>query len=258
MDTPRRLPTVLALAGLLTLMAGCAATAPQVAGRTFLSVAVTDGGAARPLVAGTRIRLDFRQTDLGASAGCNSMGATYRIENGLLIIEGGAVTEMACDAERMAQDDWLFGLLGSKPAIRLIGDELVLESGSTVVRLLDRKVVEPDVALTGPTWTVASIISGGTVSSVPAGATATLVFHADGTLAVDAGCNTGSATWKAVGGGIEVSGLGLTKMACQGAAAQLESAVIAVLRAGTIAAAIDSDMLTLQAGAEGLQLRASS
>lgn len=257
MHTLQRLAATLALVILLAGTAACSGSAPTLVGRTFLSVAVTDGGAPRPLVAGTRIRLDFRATDLGASAGCNSMSGTYRIENGQLVFEGGAMTEMGCSVDREAQDRWLIDLLGSKPAARLTGDELVLESGSIVVHLLDRKIVEPDVALSGPTWTVVSIIDGGAVSSVPAGAIATLMFKADGTLELNSGCNQGGGSWKAVGNGIEVSNLVLTKKACDGPGGQLESAVVGVLRAGSISASIDSNLLTLQAGARGLQLRAS-
>jgi heat shock protein HslJ len=257
MQTARRIATALALASFLGSAVGCAASAPQLAGRAFLSVAVTDGGAARPLVAGTRIRLDFRDSDLGASAGCNSIGGTYRMEAGRLVFEGGSMTEMGCDQDRDAQDQWLVQLLGSRPSVRLVADELTLESGSIIVRLLDRKIVEPDVALTGPTWTVVSIITGAAVSSAPQGATATLVFKDGGTLTVDAGCNQGEARWKAVTSGIEVADLILTKKACEGPGGQLESAVVSVLRGGSIAAAIEGDLLTLQAGAQGLQLRAS-
>lgn len=256
MQTPRRLAAALTLLVLLAATAGCAASAPSLAGRTFLSVAVTDGAVARPLVAGTRIRLDFRATDLGASAGCNSMSGTYRIDSAHLVFEGGAMTEMGCDADRAAQDQWLITLLASKPAARLNGDELTLESGSIVVRMMDRKVVEPDLALIGPTWTVVSIFDGGAVSSVPNGAVATIVFKADGTLELNDGCNQGGASWKAVGAGIEVSNLVLTKKACDGPGGQLESAVVGVLRAGSIVASIDSNQLTLQAGAQGMQLRA--
>lgn len=256
MQMIRRLAAVVVLASLVAATAGCSASAPQLANREFLSVAVTEGGVAKPLVAGTRIRLNFTATTLGASAGCNSIGGDYRIVSGLLIFEGVSMTEMACDPDRMAQDQWLVEFLGSKPGIRLAGDELTLDGGSTVVRLMDRKVVEPDLALVGPVWTVESIISGDAVSSVPNGATATLAFKGDGTLAVNAGCNQGGATWKAVGAGIEVTDLALTKKACEGAGGQLESAVVAVLRAGSIAAAIDGNQLTLQAGTNGLQLRA--
>lgn len=256
MDRSRRLSAWFAIVMLLVVAAGCAGSGPQLADRAFLSTAVTDGGVARPLLAGTRIRLTFSGSSLGASAGCNSISGTYRIDGGRLIFEGGAMTEMGCDQARDAQDQWLIALLGSRPAIRLTGDELNLESGPIVVRLLDRKIVEPDVALTGHLWTVISIISGDAVSSTQQGATASLLFNADGTLTVNAGCNQGGATWKAVGAGIEVSDLVLTKKACEGAGGQLESAVVGVLRAGTIAAAIDSNTLTLQAGTNGLQLSA--
>lgn len=261
MRTLPRLATGIAVALLTISAAGCSmvGSSPGLKDRTFLSVAVavTDAGVARPLVAGTRVRLDFRGTDLGASAGCNSMGGTYRVEGGKLVFEAGMMTEMGCDPDRMAQDAWLVGFLGSNPAVRLTGDELTLESGSIVMRLLDRKVVEPDVSLTGHVWSVVSIIAGGAVSSVPGDAAATVIFNADGTLTVFAGCNQGGASWKAVGPGIEVSDLVMTKKACEGAGGQLESAVVGVLRAGSIGASIDADLLTLQAGGSGLQLRAS-
>lgn len=257
MPTLRRLSTALAFLVLATTAGGCATAAPSLAGRAFLSVAVTDGGAARPLVAGTRIRLDFRASDLGASAGCNSIGGTYRVEDGRLVFEGGGMTEMACDADRMAQDDWLVALLGSRPVIRLAGDELTLESGSVVVRLLDRRVVEPDLALTGHAWTVESIITGDVVSSVPVGVAATVTFKGDGTMDLNAGCNQGGGAWVAAGSGIRITDLVLTKKACEGAGAALEAAVLAVLRADTIAASIEANVLTLQAAGGGLLLRAS-
>lgn len=56
--------------------------------------------------------------------------------------------------------------------------------------------------------------------------------------------------------GIDVSDLVLTKKACEGTGGQLEAAVVGVLRAGTIAAAIESNVLALRAGGNGLQLRA--
>lgn len=258
MITHRSITAGLALLLLMAIGAGCsAASSPRLTDRAFLSVAVTDNGAARPLVAGTRIRLDFRGTDLGASAGCNSIGGTWSVEGGKLVFDGAGMTEMGCDPARHAQDDWLVELLGSRPTILLNGNELTLESGAVVVRLLDREVVEPDLALVGPAWSVESIITGDAVSSLPGGAIATLVFKADGTVDINAGCNRGGAMWTAVGGGLEIENIGLTKMACQGPGGQLEAAVLAVLGAGTVGASIDASALTLQAGANGLQLRAS-
>ena len=50
-------------------------------GRTFLSTALTVDGAAKPLVAGTRVRLGFQGNGLSASAGCNTFGATFRLDS---------------------------------------------------------------------------------------------------------------------------------------------------------------------------------
>ncbi len=251
-----RLTAALALMAILA-SAGCAAAAATSLGeREFLSVNVTDGGAPHPLVPDTRIRLSFSGTNLGASAGCNSIGGTYRVEGGRLVFEGGGMTEMGCDQARHEQDDWLVAFLASKPTVRLDADDLTLESGSVIVTLRDRTVVEPDANIVGPTWTLASLIQGDAVSSVAQGQSATLRFNADSSFELFAGCNRGGGTWKAVGGGIQFSEILLTKMACDGPASVIESAMLGVLEAASNSAEIKSNMLTLQAGANGLQLEA--
>jgi heat shock protein HslJ len=255
--TTRLRITLVGLLALGGLLGACQAAAPSLDGRTFLSVGITENGAAKPLVAGTRITLVFTVGGMSASAGCNSMGGEYQLDAGRLMLNGLSMTEMGCDADRMAQDAWLAGVLGGKPTLTLVGDQLTIDAGSVIVRLTDRRVVEPDLSLSGPTWVVESIFSGDAVSSAPAGATATLVFHADGTLDVDDGCNQGSARWTAVGTSITIAGLGLTKKACAGPANALEAAVIATLGAPSIAASIDANRLTLRAGTGGLGLRAS-
>jgi heat shock protein HslJ len=246
----------LALA-LLLVTTGCSAASFSLADREFLSTAVLDGGAPFALAPGTRIRLGFAVTDLAVSAGCNHIGGTYRIDGGRLMFEGVAMTEMGCDQQRDTQDQWLVTFLTSKPAVQLLGTDLTLDNGQTVIRLADRAVVEPDLNIAGPTWTVVSILDGDTAASVPTGATATLVFGADGTLEVDDGCNRGSGRWAVEGTGIRVRDVILTKMACDGPAGTLESAVLAVINEGSIAAEIKANMLTLQAGGRGLQLQGS-
>ncbi len=247
---------LLAIVLLVPSLAACETLAPNLRDRAFLSVAVTEAGAPRPLVAGTRIALRFAAADLGATAGCNTLGGTYRMESGRLLFEPGAQTAMGCAPDLEAQDAWLVAFLDSDPMVRFVGNELTLDNGSIAIRLLDREIAEPDLNIAGPTWTVESIIDGDTVSSVPAGATATLHFKADGSIEVDAGCNRGSGTWRLEGAGIRVENLILTKMACAGAGAMLEGAVLGVLEADSNTADIKSNMLTLQAGANGLQFEA--
>ena len=64
--------------------------------------------------------------------------------------------------------------------------------------LTDREAAEPDRALAETTWAVDTLVDGQTASSVPAGATATLVFGAD-RVAISAGCNSGSADYTMTG-----------------------------------------------------------
>jgi len=250
----------LALAATLLLgglVAACQTTSPSLAGRTFLSGGITENGAAKVLAPGTRIRLDFKDGGITANVGCNTMGGEFRMDNGRLVVGQMSSTAMGCDAARSAQDGWLSAVLGAKPALTLVGDQLTIDGGGSVIQLTDRRIVEPDLTLTGSTWTVESIYSGETVSNVPQGAVARLVFNTDGTLDVDTGCNTGTARWAAVGAGIEVSALGLTKKGCMGDTANLEAAIVATLGAGSIAAAIESNQLILRAGGGGLGLRGS-
>lgn len=225
-------------------------------GRDFLSIRVTDGDAPRPLVPGTVIRLGFADGRLSASAGCNIFGATYRLDGDVLIVDGGAMTEMGCDDARFAQDDWLFGLLGARPTLTLDGNDLTLTSGTTTIELLDREVAEPDQALVGPTWTLSSIITGDAVSSVPAGVVATLVFNADGSVAVNPGCNSGGGTYLVEGDSLRFGDIVTTRMACLGPIMDVEAAVLDVLAADTVTFEIDADVLTLSAGDMGLQFTA--
>lgn len=229
--------------------------APLLDGRQFLSISVTEQGAVRQLVPGTRITIRFADGQLSASAGCNIMGGAYRIEGERLRVDAASVTEIGCDPARHAQDEWLFAFLGSAPTFRP-GNDLVLESGGTIIRLLDRTVAEPDLPLVGPTWTVVSIISGDAVSSVPGGVVASLEFQADGRVRIAAGCNDGGAQVTVESGTLRFAEIVLTKRACPGAEGQLEAAVLAVLRADAIDFRIDGQVLDLCAEERGLQLQA--
>jgi heat shock protein HslJ len=242
----------------LVLLAACGSgSGPSLDGRTFLSTAVTDGGAPFDLVPNTRIRLSFTDGQLGASAGCNTIGGTYRIDGDTLVFEGGGMTEMGCDPDRHAQDDWLSEVLGARPTIVLTGNDLSLTAGDVVIRLLDREVADPDLALVGTLWTVDSIFSGGAVSSVPAGAVATIRFDEDGRVSVNTGCNSGQGSYEVTDGTLRLLDIAVTEMACPGDAGALESAVLPVLGADELTYAIEAGSLTLMAGDIGLGLRGS-
>jgi heat shock protein HslJ len=248
---------LIAVAFLLTACAALPAPGSGLDGTEWLSTAATEDGTDRPLVEGTQIRLSFTDGQLGASAGCNTLGGSYRIEDGRLVFEGGAMTEMGCDDERHAQDDWLFGFLGSQPSIAQEGDTLTLSANGTVITLQDREVAEPDLPLTGTRWTVDSIISGDAVSSVRGNAVATLVFTNDGRVEVATGCNTGSGTYEATDRTLRIDELFTTLGGCGAAIDQLSEAVLSVLNGGKLDYTVDAGSLTLMAGDHGLGLRGS-
>jgi heat shock protein HslJ len=246
----------MAIAAALSL-AGCGPTASaSLGGRAFLSTAVTDGGQPKNLVPGTRVRLGFADANITASAGCNTIGGTYRIDGGRLVVASLGMTDMGCDPDRQAQDQWLIALLNAGPAVQLTGDELVLQGDGKLLRLLDRRVADPDRPLVGTRWVLDSIVAGDAVSSVPDAVTATLVFKDDGTVAVDTGCNRGSTRWAATGAGLRFEGLEVTTKGCAASLGNVENAVTRVLAQGTVAASIRADVLSLRAGGSGLDYRA--
>ncbi|MGI8928644.1 MAG: META domain-containing protein [Candidatus Limnocylindrales bacterium] len=233
-----------------------AANGQALNGRTFLSVKITDGGVVKPLVPNTVIRISFTDGQIGASAGCNTIGGTFIIDGDTLIFQGGGMTEMGCDPARHAQDDWLTAILGARPTISLNGNDLVLTSGTTAITMLDKEIAAPDQPLVGPTWTLSSLITGEAVSSVPMGVTATITFHEDGRVDIQPGCNSGGGNYTVDGDTITFTDLITTEMACMGGGGQVEAAVLAVLESHAITYAIDAGSLTLMAGNIGLQFTA--
>jgi heat shock protein HslJ len=224
-------------------------------GRTFLSDAVKG----HTLVKGSQIRVSFTKDEVRVHAGCNHLMGTARLDGEKLIVTGLGSTEMACDKDLMAQDEWLGRFLTAKPAWRLDGDTLVLTSENTEIRMVDEKVAKPDKPLQGTKWVLDTIIDDTVASSVPAGVTAWITFGKDGVAGGSTGCNSfGSAgdNYQADTETITFGDLVMTKRMCGEAAASVEQAVRDVLR-GKVDYTIDGDVLTLTAKAgKALQFRA--
>lgn len=98
-------------------------------GRTFIATSITEDG----------------------DAGCNQIGAIYRLEGARLGVDPMEMTAMDCDPERMVQDDHLGRILTGELDVALDGDELVLTGDGNTIDLTEREVVRPDQALVGPT-----------------------------------------------------------------------------------------------------------
>lgn len=226
------------------------------AGRTFLSTGVTEDGAPLELVPDTRIRLNFADGELTAAAGCNTLGGSYRVRDGVLEVGMLRSTHMGCPAPLAEQDRWLTELLEARPTVVVEGDELILTAATTRLTFLDRRVADPDRPLIGTEWVVESLISDQAVSSIPSGTRATMTFHDDGSVSVLPGCNTGRGRFVTGPGTVTVSDVVLTRMACLDEHGELEAAVLAVLETAELGVRIEAASLTLMAGDQGLRLRA--
>lgn len=221
-----------------------------VAGRVFVSTAVTG----HELVPGTEIVLTFGDDgSLGAHAGCNQLAGGYEIDGDTLVTGQMATTEMACDADRMAQDDWLLALLSGRPTLALDGDALVLTSGDVSVELLDREVARPDLPLTGRRWVVDTVVEGGpdgTAATIPPGTEGWLEFGDSEVRGFDT-CNGFSGAVEIAGGTLTFGPLRSTRVGCD------DLGLVQVL-VGEVAYSIDADRLTLtNADGRGFSLVAS-
>ncbi|GLZ43091.1 hypothetical protein Acsp05_67150 [Actinokineospora sp. NBRC 105648] len=218
---------------------------PTPDGRTFTASVA----APRALVAGTTLTIGFAEGALVANAGCNTISGRVDLTGGTLDVGSLATTEMGCDQPRHDQDAWLVGFLEAKPAWKLDGEQLTLAKTTTSIVLAEQRTAP----LEGARWTVDSLTDGPTASSPPGTATASLSFSAD-TVAIETGCNSGSAPYKKNGQTLVIEAPILTRMACADDRGVLESAVVAVVE-GEVAYSIEGRALTLTKGAKSLILR---
>jgi heat shock protein HslJ len=170
----QRLTLTFTLALLTTMVSACslsigASPAPSLDGKTYLSTDVQ--GVA--LVPGSRIQLTFASGEVNANGGCNSIGGPYTIAGDRFTVTRMASTAMGCEAPLLEQDKWLVKLL-EDAKMALAGDTLTLDNGQVRLTLLDREIATPDKPLVGTDWVLDSILDGDTVSSVPAGVTASM------------------------------------------------------------------------------------
>jgi heat shock protein HslJ len=251
----------------LGLAAGCgddrsmpAAAKPALSldGRTFLSQSLTENGVDRARVSGTQIQLTFEGGSLRATAGCNTLGARYSVDGGVLVLVDGAQTAIGCDQARSAQDEWLFGALTKRPAVTVSADSLVLVQEGFVMSLRE-ETASPDRPLVGGRWNLSSILSGagaeGSASSVPG--EAWIEFGADGTWTAKFPCNSGGGRFELAGDRLTVTAGVHTLMGCTDGRDQLDAQIIATLNAKP-QVTIDRDRLSLRTGTGGLDFEAAN
>lgn len=107
--------------------------------RSFRSTSATHDGQPRPLADGTTIDVQFADEGSGDlirwRSGCNTAGGPLVVTADRLDVEDGGSTAMGCDADRMAQEEWVHAFFLSDPSWAADGSRLTLTSGSTVIEL---------------------------------------------------------------------------------------------------------------------------
>ncbi len=186
---------VFALGLLALVVAACGSGSTIAAGGddatpngSYWATMVIEDGLERALVEGTQIELRFDDTQLGASAGCNSMGGTFSIADGTLQVTDMAMTEMGCDSERHAQDEFVANFLSAGPAIAIDGDTMTLTTDTTTMELLDREIADPDRPIIGTKWRVDGFFDASVASSFNVAQPAWLMFTDESTLVGFDGC----------------------------------------------------------------------
>src|SRR4051794_39523860 len=103
-------------------------------------------------------------------------------------------------------------------------------------------------ALIGTNWVLASYRAAAGLTDAAAGAPATLLFAADGTLSGSTGCNTFGGTYSSQEATLRITMGAMTQVACTGAAGAQEQAIVETL----------PEVTSYRVGAGALQLLQST
>jgi heat shock protein HslJ len=242
--------TVLAPAVMLLLVSACGDDdssgdndSPDLAGTSWTLASASIDSADTAAVATATLEFGADAESLTGSTGCNQFAGTYTQDGDELTISLGPVTLAACtDAALTAQET---AILAHLPEVASFssGEQLVLEdsSGDTLLTYdAGMSTIE------GTSWTATGVNNGtGGVESSAATESITAEFGSDGALSGFAGCNTYNATYELSDGGISITKVSSTRMACEDAAMTLEGQYLTALeKAATYA--LSGDTLTLR------------
>jgi len=238
---------LLGLALILVLVGGCALLAggasSSLAGEWRLTAGTADG-TVLPIVPGSEPTLTVTDDKASGRAGCNIYGGTITSDGDRVSFSALQMTEMACDEPRMASESAYLAALAVVATTRRTGSELRL-TGPLVDLQYTAVAPTPDRSLLGVDWTLESLLSGATSSSV-AGDRATLRIDEDGAVSGSTGCRSFTGHASVTGAAVIFSQLVTDDRACDTALQAQDEHILAVL-GGSARAAVSGDHLTLSA-----------
>lgn len=207
---------------------------------------VTVGGKKTEAPEGARLEIDPKGR-AKADFGCNHISVDARVKGDQVTLGKPVTTQMACDVKIEKFEKAAIDAMGGEHTAKLSGEKLTLttESGDTMA-LSEEKPAD----LVGTKWTVTTLLSGKTATTVPADLpkerTPHLTFAEDGTVSGNSGCNSFSGKAAVKGSAIVFEPPVSTRKMCPKAEMEVERAVLAALD-GPTTYTVKGSTLTLTA-----------
>jgi heat shock protein HslJ len=229
---------------------GSVRTAPRITGVHWNVDSVTAGGRTTEAPDGAHVVIGPEGRATG-NFGCNHFSAETRTDGDTITVRRATTTQLGCEKDVQRFETALSRAFSGELTAAVTGRALTLttRAGDSIAL-----TSEPPAPLTGTTWTVTSLKSGSTASSLPAGTAkmARLTFDEDGSVRGTLGCNRFRGAATVTGSTITFGRIDGTRMMCPDPRMKLERALLTVLD-GRTTYRIDHRTLSLTAAnGEGL------
>jgi len=227
-----RMRSIAAAMVLVALVAACSSAAPaanggQLEGTDWVLRSYDQGGALTIVPDTQYVDAEFFSNRVSGFSGCNTYRARYRAGGRTLFISQPAVTLMACPEESMTLEQTYLQLLDSS---RFFG---IRRNTLTIYSSVGSPVLVFDAAPRNPLrgeWTVDSFATApNTVSAVLPDTEIDVVFGI-ANVGGFAGCNSFSGTYGTNGDVVRISPLATTRLACDQAIMDQETAFLSALQ----------------------------
>jgi heat shock protein HslJ len=244
------------------VMTYAAVTAQPMVGSWVATSYNTDRNDMAPPITGSLLTAVFgADGTIEGTSGCNHFSGPYMTDGDGIAIGPLATTLVACaSSELQGQEAQYLALLSAADKWSLDGSVLELIDTQGVGR--QTTVIfsaATDAAYLG-SWDVTGFDDGsGAVVSPVSGSALTAVFHPDGTIEGNAGCNAFSGPYSAIGTSMTIGPLATTRMACSSPALDTqEQQYLVALQSVATWEANDGITLRDRDGAEKVALTAAS
>jgi heat shock protein HslJ len=173
--------------------------------------------------------LTFEGGTVSVGTGCNTGSGSYTIAGDAVTFGPIATTRMACiDPAGQQVEQQVLTVLTGTATTAIDADTLTLTNGTEglVARAAADEPAVPD-GLVGPTWQLESATAAG--AEVPAGERVPTLAFDGATVAVDAGCNTGSGGYTSDATTITFQPIAMTLMLCADPGGTMETTILGAL-----------------------------